>query len=191
MDMNSDDAGTITFLLQKVAGGDLLAKDKLYRTLYGQLSRIARNRLARTGAVSLDAPAILHESYMRIEGSRSEGGFPNRKAFFTYASAVIRTVIIDYVRERQAKKRGANQITSLNTGVGEVVVDEQTLLELNQAMADLERLDPRCHQVVEMRYFGGLTDAETAELLGVSVPTVRRDWYKARAYLFKYLQGPA
>ncbi len=191
MKTHSEDPRTITFLLQQAASGDPQAKNKLYRALYAQLTRVARNRLARMGTMSLDAPAILHESYMRIDASRSAADFPNRKAFFTYASTVIRTVIIDYVRERQAQKRGANQVTSLNTGIGEVVVDEQSLLDLNQAMADLERLDPRCHQVVEMRYFGGLTEAEIAELLEVSVPTVKRDWYKARAFLFNYLQGPA
>ena len=188
MHPNDEDSQTITLLLQQVATGDARAKDNLYRALYAQLSRIARNRLAHYDTVSLDTPALLHESFMRIDASRSLADFPNRKAFFAYAAAAMRAVIIDHVRARQAQKRDAAQVTSLKTGIGEMRVDEKTLIELNQAMADLERTDARCHQVVELRYFGGLTENEIAECLGVSVPTVKRDWFKARAFLFKYLQ---
>lgn len=184
-------SNTITSLLAKAANGDLRARDLLYRTLYIQLNRVARNQLARAGTLSLDAPALLHDTYLRIETANRRSRFPNRRAFFTYASTVMRTVIVDFVRERQAQKRGsgAERIT-LRTGLDQIAMNHDHLIALNDAMTSLERVEPRCHKVVELRYFGGLTEDEIAEVLEISVPTVRRDWFKARAFLFEHLNDP-
>lgn len=190
--MHSDDSRTVTWLLHRAAQGDVPARDKLYAVLYRELSRIARSHLSRAGTVSLDAPAILHDSFMRMEGTVPQGEFANRKVFFGYASAVMRNVIVDYVRERRAQKRGAGERElTLNTGIVETVLAEDGVLDLHEALTQLERIDLRSYRVVEMRYFGGMTEAEIAEVLDVSVPTVKRDWRKARAYLFDYLRDDA
>jgi RNA polymerase sigma factor (TIGR02999 family) len=187
--MDSDDCRTITRLLHRAAQGDLPARDKLYSALYRELSRIARSHLSRAGTISLDAPAILHDSFMRMEGTAPQGEFANRRVFFGYASTVMRNVIVDYVRERRAQKRGAGERElTLNTGIVETVLAEEDILDLHEALCDLERVDPRSHRVVEMRYFAGMTEEEIAGVLDVSVPTVKRDWRKARAYLFDYLR---
>ena len=180
---------TITRLLKAVAGGDVSARDQLYRTLYLDLSRIARAHIGRATDMSLDAPALVHESYLRIEKATRPGDFLNRKMFLGYASAVMRNVIVDYLRERQAAKRGGDwvQIT-LNTGVGEDLVGRASVLEINDALSALAAVHPRCQSIVEMRYFGGLTEEEIASVLDISVPTVKRDWRKARAFLFDFLQ---
>lgn len=183
------DSANITLLLNRVAEGDSAAKEELFRALYAQLGRVARNQLSRAGTLSLDAPAILHETYLRLEGRGGLSGFPNRRAFFSYASTVMRTVIVDYVRERLAEKRGGELArVTLQTGFAEVGLDEE-ILELNDAMTALERVDPRCHLVVQLRYFGGLTEAEVASLLEMSTATVGREWYKARAFLFERMQS--
>jgi RNA polymerase sigma factor (TIGR02999 family) len=190
--MDSDDSRTITRLLHRAALGDLPARDKLYSTLYRELSRIARSHLSRAGTISLDAPAILHDSFMRMEGKVPQGEFANRKVFFGYASTVMRNVIVDYVRERRAQKRGAGERElTLNTGIAETILAEDGILDLHEALSELERIDPRGRRVVEMRYFAGMTEEEIANVLEVSVPTVKRDWRKARAYLFDYLRDDA
>jgi RNA polymerase sigma factor (TIGR02999 family) len=108
-----------------------------------------------------------------------------RKAFFAYASHVMRSVIVDYVRERRAQKRGGGEaMITLTTGVAEESIGEDAIAHLHEALKALEQIDARAHLVVEMRYFGGMTEEEIADLLEVSVPTVKRDWRKARALLF-------
>lgn len=187
--MDPDDSRTITRLLQRVAEGDKPALESLYSALYRELSRLARSHLARVGTITLDPPAVLHDAFIRIANTGEPGQFPNRKVFFGYASAVMRTVVVDYVRERRAQKRGGGERDlTLNTGVAETVLAEDQLIGLHEALNQLARIDDRCHRVVEMRYFGGLTEEEVAEVLDVSLPTVKRDWRKARAFLFDYLQ---
>ena len=187
--MQPDDSRTITRLLQHAATGGQPALDRLYDALYRELSRLARSHLARVGTISLDAPALLHDAFIRITSTSQPGEFHNRKVFFGYASTVMRTVIVDYVRERRAQKRGGGERElTLNTGIAEAVLGEDKLLGLHEALTQLARIDPRSHRVVEMRYFGGLTEEEVADVLDVSVPTVKRDWRKARAFLFEYLQ---
>ena len=187
--MEPEDGRTITRLLQRVADGDQPALESLYSALYRELSRLARSHLARAGTITLDPPAVLHDAFIRIVGTGEPGQFPNRKVFFGYASAVMRTVVVDYVRERRAQKRGGGERDlTLNTGIAESVMAEDQLIGLHEALNQLARIDDRCYRVVEMRYFGGLTEEEVAEVLDVSLPTVKRDWRKARAFLFDYLQ---
>ena len=103
----------------------------------------------------------------------------------------MRTVIVDYVRERHAQKRGGGDaLITLTTGVEGVVIEEHSLGHLHDALKSLEKIDARSHLVVEMRYFGGMTEEEIADLLAVSVPTVKRDWRKARAFLFDAIGKP-
>ena len=187
----SDQAGRaapdITGLLSQAQRGDVAARERLYSALYAELMRLARKQLSTAGTVSLDAPALLHEAYLRLCG-QPDAGFPNRKAFFGYAAAVMRSVLIDYVRERRADKRGGGQRgITLTTGVQDEVFAEHQLDGLDNAISELAKVDPRCHRVVEMRYFGGMSEQEVAEVLEVSLPTVKRDWRKARAFLYDYL----
>jgi RNA polymerase sigma factor (TIGR02999 family) len=152
--------------------------------VYAELMRLARSQLARAGTMSLDAPSLVHEAYPRFQ---SQGAIESaqRKIFFAYSARVMRAVIVDYVRERHAQKRGGGEpLLTLTTGIPGTSVGEDGMERLHEALQALERINVRSHQVVEMRYFGGLTEEEIADLLDVSVPTVKRDWRKARAFLF-------
>ena len=179
----------VATLLDDIAAGDVSARDRLYSALYPDLMRLARAHLSRAGTVSLDAPALLHDAYLRL-GGRTDLNHRNANVFFAYASKVMRSVLVDYVRERKAQKRGSGErMLTLTTGIAEEIFDEDTLDELHVALQALERVDERSHRVVEMRYFGGLTEDEVAAALQISVPTVKRDWRKARAFLLEYMQS--
>jgi RNA polymerase sigma factor (TIGR02999 family) len=180
---------TVTRLIAAACDGDSDARNKLYEILYRDLSRIARGHLAHSGS-TLDPTAVIHDSFVRMERSLGSGEFPNRKYFLGYASTVMRSVIVDYVRERQAQRRGGSDVhVTLRTRVaGQALIDED-ILDINEALSTLARVDQRCHRVVEMRYFGGLTEEEEADVLEVSLPTVKRDWRKAKAFLLDFLRN--
>ena len=166
-----------------VAGNAALPKD-LDARVYAELMRLARSQLARAGTMSLDAPSLVHEAYLRFRG---QGAIESaqRNVFFAYSAKVMRTVIVDYVRERHAQKRGGGEpLLTLTTGIPGASFGEDGIEHLHEALQALQKIDTRAHQVVELRYFGGLTEEEIADVLAVSVPTVKRDWRKARAFLF-------
>ena len=149
--------------------------------------RLARGHIARAGTVSLDAPSLLHDAYLRLTACQLLPD-TNRRVFFAYASRVMRSVIVDYVRERGAQKRGGGaQNVTLSTGLAETIFTEHSLSDIERALTALEHLDVRAYRVVEMRYFAGLTEEDIAGVLDVSVPTVKRDWRKARAFLYGQL----
>lgn len=180
--------GDITLLLQASAAGDAGAHSQLYERLYGELTRLARGHLADAGAITLDPPALVHESWLRASGSTHDAS--HRRAFFAFASAVMRSVIVDHVRRRTAEKRGGGaEAVTLSTSLPGDGVAPVTVIALDTAMRALARVDERCHRVVEMRCFGGLELEEIADVLGVSTPTVKRDWRRARAYLYEALHG--
>jgi len=155
--------------------------------VYRELMELARGHLRAGGTISLDAPSLVHEAWLRFARQATFAAI-ERKAFFAYASRVMRTVVIDTLRERAAQKRGGDvaKIT-LTTGLPELALDEDEMQTLHLALQEFERIDPRAHTIVEMRYFGGLTEEEIAELLNMSTPTVKRDWRKARTWLFAAL----
>jgi RNA polymerase sigma factor (TIGR02999 family) len=181
----------LTRLLNAVAHGDLAARDDFYKTVYFELKRLAGGHLRRQSTLTnLDATSLVHEVFLRFV-QRGSIELNNRNVFFGYASQVMRSVIVDYVRERAAKKRGGDvAFLTLVTGYAgdEYAFDE--IEPLHAALKDLARIDQRLHDVVEMRYFGGLSVEEVAEVMGVSSMTVKRDWQKARAYLFKAIRNP-
>ena len=174
-----------TTLLQAVQAGEPGARESLFALAYDDLRQLARSRLRDGGRDTLmDTSVLLHESYLRFtRGSalRSE----DRRAFFAYASQVMRSVIVDAVRERQAQRRGGDvSFCTLNTAVGDVLpTGEDEVLRVHEALAHLAVVQPRLAQVVEMRYFMGSTEAEVALALDVTERTVRRDWEKARMML--------
>lgn len=179
--------GDVTQLLGEMSRGDSAARERLFGLVYGELMGLARGHLSRAGTVSLDPSALLHEASLRL--LESERVAPaSRKLFFGYASAVMRNVVVDYVRARSASKRGGGERpVTLDTAHGLEMPEHQSVVDLDEALAALERVDARASRVVTLRYFGGLNEAEVAEHLSVSVPTVKRDWRKARAFLFDYL----
>jgi RNA polymerase sigma factor (TIGR02999 family) len=186
-------AGEITLLLHRATGGDGAARDQLFTMLYGDLKRLAHVRLRQNEQVTLlDTVSLVHDTYLRLFNSK-ELGFEDRGRFFGYASTVMRNVIVDAVRSRHAQRRGGEaEHVPIDTWVSESVGDpggtDEEVLRVNEALEMLQRMDPRLAQVVEMRYFGGLTETDIAQALGITDRTVRRDWEKARAILFTSLQ---
>jgi RNA polymerase sigma factor (TIGR02999 family) len=176
--------GEITELLGHARLGDAASRERFFARVYGELDRLARSHLSRQSPLTmLDAPGLVHEVYLRLTQQENLPG-SDRAAFLAYASRVMRSVIIDYVRARAAERRGGGQkMLTLNTGVADQSFTEPQLEALGDALESLERIDERAHRVVEMRYFGGLEIEEIAAFLEVSPATVKRDWTKARAYL--------
>ena len=169
--------------------GDAGAADKLFAALYDELHRMARRELARRGAgVTLGATTLLHEAYLDIS-EREHTGFPDRNRFMAYASRVMRGLIIDYARRRQAQKRGGHfEITSIATEVADALPDAAQLTRLSDALDELESADPRLARIVDLKFFCGFSFAEIAGMLGVSERTAQRDWEKARIYLHRVLR---
>jgi RNA polymerase sigma factor (TIGR02999 family) len=160
----------------------------LFASLYGDLRSLAERQLRRCNGVPLSPTTLLHEAYLGMSERATQ--FPDRDRFMGYAARVMRGLIIDFVRERRALKRGSEfHITSLPTEVAEAVPDERELRLLSEAIDALAIRDPRLAQVVDLKYFCGYSFQEISALHGVSERTVQRDWEKARTVLFQQLQG--
>jgi RNA polymerase sigma factor (TIGR02999 family) len=175
----------LTELLGRLQAGDGAARDTLFAAAYADLHRIARARLRDGGRNTvLDTTCLVHESYLRFLQA-GELRAEDRRAFFGYASQVMRSVIVNSVRERIAQKRGGDwRPVTLSTSLLANVADgEDVVLKVHDALEDLEKADPRLAQVAQMRYFGGYSEQEIAETLGVTERTVQRDWEKARLIL--------
>ncbi len=158
---------------------------ELYESLYPELKRIAQVALYRQGrSASMHTTVLVHESFLRLHGN-NDLQLNDRKHFFAYAAKTMRHLIIDQAREQMAQWRGGGvEHITFGTGLGDVAApDPSQPLRVNQALTALEAVDPELASLVEMRYFGGYTEVEVAELLGVSERTVRRKWDKARAWL--------
>ena len=175
----------LTTLIRRAHQGDADARDKAYGLLYGDLCKLARARLARSGrSTLLDTSALVNEAYIRLV--RVQGMVPqDRYRYLAYASRAMRSVIVDLVRSRATERRGmmARHVT-LDTDVRDsVAAGEDEILRVHEALEELAAVDERVVSVVEMRYFAGLTEKEIAATLGVTERTVRRDWEKARMLL--------
>jgi RNA polymerase sigma factor (TIGR02999 family) len=174
----------ISELIRRVNADEPGAQDALFAAAYGELRKLARSRLRDGGRNTVLDTALVHESYLRfIHGGQLRTD--DRRAFFAYASKVMRSVIIDTVRERQAERRGGDlQRMTLNTQFSESLpAGEDELLKVHEALDVLAQAEPRLAKVVEMRYFGGYTEAEIGQALELTERTVRRDWDKARLLL--------
>jgi len=175
----------LTELLGRLHTGEPEARDALFAAAYGELHRLARSRLREGGRNTLlDTTCLVHEAYLRFV-SAGDLRAEDRRAFFAYASQVMRSVIVNSVRERIAQKRGggARPLTLSTQLVVDVADDEETILKVHEALEALDQADPRLAQVAQMRYFGGYSEQEIAETLDVTERTVRRDWEKARLIL--------
>ena len=167
------------------------AQEALFSGAYDELRKLARARLRDGGRNTvLDTTALVHESYLRfIRGGSLRSD--DRRAFFAYASRVMRSVIIDTVRQRQADRRGGDlrQVT-LDTQIGDSLpAGEDQVLAVHEALDALAQAEPRLAKVVEMRYFGGYSESEIADALDLTERSVRRDWQKARLLLEEMLRG--
>jgi len=188
--------GEVTRLLQVARDGDPVALDQIYELVYAELRRIAaaRLRVERDGH-TLQPTALVNEAYMKLAASPG-GGIQDRAHFLAVAARAMRQVLVDHARRRDADKRGAGVAPATLTGRGIASpdpsgLDFDELLSLDDALDRLDTLDSRLRQVVELRFFGGLTDSEVGDVLGVTRRTVQRDWTRARAWLYGELYPAA
>jgi len=186
--MSESEHADITQWLDAARDGDRAALDRVLGTLYHELHAMARRQLAGQYGQTLDATALVHEAYLKLIGRR-DVQFDDRAHFFAYAASAMRSVVVDYARQRLAQKRGGDlhRVTELPDDVeGGLRLDED-MLGLDTALTKLSAVDAKLAQVVELRYFAGLSEQEIAELLKRSERSIRRDWQKARLYLLASL----
>jgi RNA polymerase sigma factor (TIGR02999 family) len=174
----------ITRLLHAHGEGDERALAELLPLVYGDLRRLARAQLRRAGpGHSLDTHSLVHEAYLKMV-DRSRAEFNDRGHFFAVSATAMRQIVVDHARRRTRAKRGGEAVReSLDEATPAVADDAGRILEIDLALEKLATIDPRLVNVVECRYFAGLSEQETAEALEVSLRTVQRDWLKARAWL--------
>ncbi len=178
-------APEVTQLLRDVQRGDRAAFDRLVPLLYDQMKMVAERQLRHERAGhTLDATALVHEAYLKL-AEQAGVDFKNRAHFLALAARVMRHVLVDYARRRKAAKRGGEWIrTTLSGTPSPRKTDPEELLALDAA---LDQLDARQREVVELRFFTGLSEKEIGDVLGVTSRTVRRDWVKARAWMYSEL----
>ena len=183
---------SVVDLLRGIRAGDRSEFDRLFASLYDELRRLARRHLRhRTPGQTLDTTALIHEAYLRmVDQSRAE--WTDRAHFFAYASRVMRAILVDDARSRGAAKRGAG-VLCFSLEDRDLPIQEQGefILALDEALGRLGALSERLARTVECRFFGGMTEEEIATALAVSDRTVRRDWLKAKAWLYAELTGEA
>lgn len=187
-----DSSVPLTDLIHQAIAGNEAALRQVFDATYAELRMLARARLARNsrGAL-LDTTALVHESYLRFANAHRLG-IESRQHFMRYAGHVMRSVIVDFAREAQTERRGglALQVT-LDTHINESLAASEEILDVHEALEELAQFDARMVQVVEMRYFAGMTEVEIADALDVTERTVRRDWEKARLLLAASLRRRA
>ncbi|MHB1330208.1 MAG: ECF-type sigma factor [Gemmatimonadales bacterium] len=183
----STDPGTITVLLTRWSEGDAEAFPRLVAISYDDLRAIAHRRLRGGGSDDIATTALVHEAFLRLVG-RDGGTWQGRGHFFAFASRAMRHILVDHARRRHAERRGGNPVhvpleedhLATDTGLSDI-------LGVDEAVERLAERHPRMAQIVELRFFGGLTVAEVAQALGASVRTVEREWSRARTYLLEVL----
>jgi RNA polymerase sigma factor (TIGR02999 family) len=179
-----DRPGDVTLLLRQVKAGDSAAESRLLELVYPQLRKIARQHLRRerTGH-TLQPTALVNEAYMHLAG-QMEKDWQNRSHFYAVAAQSMRRILVDYARQRNAAKRDGNRQRVELTDALAISADRlDEILAIDEALKRLAEFDPRRSKVVEMRFFGGMTEDEAAEVLGVALRTVKRDWNVAKAWL--------
>jgi RNA polymerase sigma-70 factor, ECF subfamily len=181
-------AGEVTLLLQEIESGvgggkNREALDKLLPIVYNELRHLASSFLRREHAISLQTTELVHEAYFKLTNQRRVD-WANRGQFFAIAAQAMRRILIDAARARKSLKKGAEKI-SLDDSPTISVEINQGLLDLDEALRELEEFDKLQCQIVELRYFAGLTIEETAQVLRVSPTTVKREWTIAQAWLYQ------
>lgn len=186
---NASSAGEVTRWLRRMAVDEPGAVDAVFELVYAELRRIARGQRRRRLKPELDTTALIHEAYLRF--ARAEGKAPeHREHFYAVAARAMRQILLDEAKRRLRSKRGGEaHHTDLDPDELEIDAQAELMVALDRSLEKLGRVQVRARQVVECRYFGGLSERETATALGVDVRTIRRDWAKARAWLAEDL-GP-
>jgi len=185
------DTGPVTQLLLELRRGQAGAMDRLFPLVYEELRRVAHRALrGERTAHTLGTTGLVHEAFIRLaDQTRLE--VHDRAHFYGVAARAMRHILVDYARRHAASKRGGpeRKVVPLDDALVGVEQRADALLALDEALSELERIDPRLGQVVQCRFFGGLTEEETGEVLGVTARTVRRDWLKAKGWLHHHLSG--
>ena len=186
---SSDAPGEITELLTEVRLGKSDARSRLAELVYSELRRLATACMYRERPDhTLQPTALIHEAWLRLIGSNTTP-IENRVQFFAAASTLMRQILVDYARARRSEKRGgARKRVELNDGLSFTTGQSEEILSLDSALAELAALDPRQSRIVELRFFGGLTEEEVAAMLGISARTVKREWSVAKAWLYAHMQ---
>jgi RNA polymerase sigma factor (TIGR02999 family) len=189
---HGDDAGParVTEVLRELRAGAPEAKEELFRIVYDELHRLASAQMRRQRRDhTLQPTALVHEAYLRLMGG-PDAPWKHRAHFFGAASRAMRSILVDFARSRRAQKRGG--------GKGRIPIDERVpseprdpddVIAVHEALEKLEAIDPQGSRVVELRFFGGLTAAETARVLEVAESTVYRAWEHARTWLYREITG--
>jgi RNA polymerase sigma factor (TIGR02999 family) len=192
--MGNGQDGDVTRILRAAEAGDAQAAAELLPLVYSELRRLARARMARTPpGNTLQPTALVHEVYVRLIGKDDPKLGRSRGQFFATAAQAMRDILVEQARRKKRQKRGGGRKrVALDTAeLADVPLQSpvEDILELDEALKKLERDEPRLVEVVKLRFFAGLTMKETAAALGVSVPTVERDWRFARTLLYTYVAG--
>ena len=184
----------ITQLLRDWGRGEASALDRLMPVVYNELRRIARNFMRRQNpGHTLQTTALVNEAFLNLVDS-SRVNWQSRTHFFAIAAQLMRRVLVDAARRKNSKKRGGEYLrVTLDNGADIAPESNADLVALDEALKRLEKLDPRHSRIVELRYFGGLTEEQIAATLNISTRTVRRDWTLARTWLFREISnmGPS
>ena len=187
------DGGEVTQLLAQASSGDAVARATLFDVLYRELRRLAEGAMrAERANHTLQPTALVHEAFLRLAGN--QGRFENRAHFLGVAASAMRRVLVDHARGRNAHKRGhgATLVTVSDLdALPQAAAEEVDLVVLDDALSRLAALDARQGQIVELRFFGGLSVEETAALIGVSERTIKREWQMSRAWLRREMSRPA
>ena len=183
-----NEPGEVTRLLGEIGQGQKEAVNQLLPLVYDELHKLARGYFRRErGEHTLQPTALVHEAYIRLVDQRSPAS--NRGHFLALAATQMRRILLDYARKHQAARRGSGQTVSLEDTMA--IADDQSLdmIGLDLALQKLAALDPTQAHMVELRFFGGLSVEETAQVMGISSATVKRSWSSARAFLHRELSG--
>jgi len=180
----------VTQVLVRASNGDEVAAEALWSLIYEELRRIAHRQLQRERqGHTLSTTALVHEAYLRLIDHKKID-WKDRGHFYGLSARAMRNILVDYARRRNAQKRGGGRArVTLEEGMAFSEDQMEDLIALDSVLTRLSEMDPRLGQVIEYRYFAGLTAEETAEVLDVSLRTVQRDWIKARGWLYKELYG--
>ena len=184
-----NDSPSVASLVEAAERGDAKAADQLFSLLYAELHRVASRELARQGApISISPTTLLHQAYIEM-APRGGTSFPDSPRFMSYAARVMRGLIIDHVRRRQAQKRGGQfEITSIPSELQQVSEDLE-LARISDVLDELAQLEPALAQIVDFKFFCGFTFADIAAMRGTSERTIQRQWEKARIYLHQKIRA--
>jgi RNA polymerase sigma-70 factor, ECF subfamily len=189
--MGTGSSQSATQLLMEASAGNQDSLNALFPIVYSEMRRLAASYLRRERSHTLQSTALVHEAYLRLIDQRAS--WQNRAHFLGIAAQTMRRILLDHAKRRAAAKRGGGRPLTLRVDELAVVGEDRDLnvIALDKALSELEKVDPLRSRIVEMRFFGGLSNEEAAEVLGVSAPTVQRQWAGARAWLFQSMKGGA